>query len=80
MIQIFKKATWIAPTAGLITPSGQNYCGFAISLICLECEKAFGNNIHRIQDSVKYAVEFDMRTKSFIYHEVKNLEDYPIII
>lgn len=80
-IQIFKKATWESgPMATITTRDGQSHYNFAVAVVCAECETASGNDINRMQSSVKFAVELDMRRKDIVYHDVKKLEDYPLII
>jgi len=80
-VQIYKKATWESgPLATLTTQTGQSYGNFAVAVICAKCEKMFGSNIESLQSSVKFAVELDMRNKTLVYHDVKKLEDYPLII
>ena len=80
LIHIFKKATWDNPTTALISSYGQSYTGFALSIICSECDSAFGNNTQELQNSIKYAIELDMRKKTILYHDVTKLDDYPLII
>jgi len=80
-IQIFKKATWTTgPLATLTTRTGESHSGFAVAMICAKCEAVYGNDIKRIQKSIKFAVELDLRKKDIVYHDVKKLEDYPFII
>lgn len=80
-IQIFKKATWESgPMATLTTCNGDSYGNFAVSVICAECETLYGRDIKAIQNNVKFAVELDLRKKTIVYHDVKELEDYPLVI
>jgi hypothetical protein len=78
-IQIFKKAKWKEPTATLTTRE-KSYVGFAVALICSQCEKMSSDDIKELQNSVKFAVELDLHKKTILYHDVKELEDYPVVI
>jgi len=78
-VHMFKRATWQGPVATLMA-QGRFYTNFAVGLVCMDCKKLFGDNVEAMRNSIKFAVELDMRKKALVYHEVSKLEDYPLVI
>jgi hypothetical protein len=79
LIPIYKKPTWSSPNAVFVTKTGGSF-SYAIAVICAQCQDIFGDNIEGLRKSVQYAVELDQFKRNIVYHPVKELEDYPLII